>query len=202
MQASRTVTETARRRQIVGATIEVLAESGHGAATFTRIARRAGLSSTGMISYHFTDKAELFDEVLAEVVREAAEFMAPRIEGASGHVDRLRARIEANVELLAEHPSHVRALREVLAAPGRSAPADDATAGLSTRVTALAGHLREGQGQGVFGTFDADVMALAITGAIDAVVAVPAPDRDSVHRRARELADTFVRATATGSAPA
>ena len=86
MQADRTVTEAARRRQIVAATIEVLAEVGHGATTFTRIARRAGLSSTGLISYHFTDKADLLDEVLAEVVREATSFMGPRITAAHGAV--------------------------------------------------------------------------------------------------------------------
>ena len=41
-------------------------------------------------------------------------------------------------------------------------------------------------------------MALAVTGAIDALVAVPVPvaDPDAVRHRARELADVFDRATA------
>jgi AcrR family transcriptional regulator len=196
VQANRSVTEAARRRQIVAATIEVLAEVGQGATTFTRIARRAGLSSTGLISYHFADKADLLDEVLAEVVRAAVAFMGPRIEAAEGHVGKLSARIAANVELVAEHPAHVRALREVLAAPGRSAPADDATAGLTDRVGALAALLRDGQAHGAFGPFDPELMALAVTGAIDAVVAVPPAGEEQVRRAAHELAATFVRATA------
>ena len=194
---ARSVTEVARRRQIVAATIEVLAQVGHGATTFTRIARRAGLSSTGMITYHFTDKAELLDEVLAEVVREAAEFMGPRIAVATGYAETLRARIESNVELLAALPSHVQALREVLAASAGAGRADARgdTAGLTTRVDALADHLRAGQHAGAFGAFDPTVMALAITGAVDAVVAVLLADQDAVGRRVRELAHVFARAT-------
>ena len=42
---------------------EVLAELGYGATSFRRIADRAGLSSTGLISYHFKGKQELVDSV-------------------------------------------------------------------------------------------------------------------------------------------
>ena len=49
----RSFTEGARRAQIVQAAIETIAEAGFRHATFARIAERAGLSSTGLISYHF-----------------------------------------------------------------------------------------------------------------------------------------------------
>jgi AcrR family transcriptional regulator len=200
------VTERARREQIVAAAIEVLARDGHAATTFTRIARHAGLSSTGVISYHFADKQELLAEVLATTVRTAGEHMGPRIAAEQGHRERLRARIESNVELLAVAPSHLRALREVLAAtaaagvPGR--PDEPDPAGLVSRVSALEEGLRAGQRDGAFGAFDPAVMALTITGAIDAVVAVPLADPDEVRHRARELADTVDRATAPAPAPA
>jgi AcrR family transcriptional regulator len=193
----RSVTERARREQIVAAAIEVLARDGHAATTFTRIARHAGLSSTGVISYHFADKQELLAEVLATTVRTAGEHMGPRIAAEQGHRERLRARIESNVELLAVAPSHLRALREVLAATGVSGRPDEPDpAGLVSRVSALEEGLRAGQRDGAFGAFDPAVMALTITGAIDAVVAVPLDDPDEVRHRARELADTVDRATA------
>ncbi|MEP7024912.1 MAG: TetR family transcriptional regulator, partial [Actinomycetota bacterium] len=52
-RAARSVTAMARRSQIVTATIDVIAEVGFGQASFARIAERAGLSSTRLISYHF-----------------------------------------------------------------------------------------------------------------------------------------------------
>jgi AcrR family transcriptional regulator len=199
MQAkARSVTERARREQIVAAAIEVLARDGHAATTFTRIARHAGLSSTGVISYHFADKQELQGEVLAATARTAGEHMGPRIAAANGARERLRARIESNVELLTVCPAHLRALREVLAATAASErpQVDGDPAGLASRVSTLEDGLRRGQRDGDFGAFDPAVMALAITGAIDAVVAVPVADPDAVRDRARELADAFARATA------
>jgi AcrR family transcriptional regulator len=198
MQArTRSVTERARREQIVAAAIEVLARDGHAATTFTRIARHAGLSSTGMISYHFADKQELLAEVLATTARVAGEHMRPRIEAGPGHRARLRARIESNVELLTVAPSHLRALREVLAATAEAdRDAEGDPAGLVARVSTLEDGLRAGQRDGAFGAFDPAVMALAVTGAIDALVAVPLADPDAVRHRARELADVFDRATA------
>ncbi|MEU6155652.1 TetR family transcriptional regulator [Actinosynnema sp. NPDC047251] len=35
--------------------METLAESGYAGASFARIAKRAGLSSPGLLSYHFAD---------------------------------------------------------------------------------------------------------------------------------------------------
>ena len=64
----RSVTEAARRRQIVDATISTVAEVGYGRASYAQIARQAGLSSTGLISYHFAGKADLIQAVVAQVV--------------------------------------------------------------------------------------------------------------------------------------
>ncbi|TDD47082.1 TetR family transcriptional regulator [Nonomuraea terrae] len=50
------VTNSARRAQIVGATIATIAELGYHQASFARIAERANLSSTRLISYHFDHK--------------------------------------------------------------------------------------------------------------------------------------------------
>ena len=78
----RSFTEGARRAQIVQAAIETIAEAGYRGATFARITERAGLSSTGLISYHFASRDELIGEVVAKVIGDIGAFMARRMAGA------------------------------------------------------------------------------------------------------------------------
>jgi AcrR family transcriptional regulator len=89
---SRTFTESARRAQIVAAAIDVIADGGYASASFAAIARRAGLSSTGLISYHFASKEILragqsagefreFDtRVMAAVIQRAVDGIAFLLE--------------------------------------------------------------------------------------------------------------------------
>ncbi len=195
--ASRTFTEAGRRAQIVQAAIEVIAEMGYAKASFTRIAKRAGLSSTGMISYHFSGKDDLMREVVIEVLRVADEYMRPRLEAQSTGPGRLRAYIEANIAVLEEFPQHLPAVVEVLGNVRR----DDASMGelcalMESVVDMHAQLFREGQERGEFGEFDPRVMAVALRGSIDAVVnrAVREPGFDAAVY-GRELADLFDRAT-------
>ena len=189
-QKGRTFTESARRAQIVAAAIAVIAEHGYAATSFTRIAKQAGLSSTGMISYHFANKDDLIGEVLTEATRVAYGFIFPRMAAATGHRAKLRARLESNMELVRAHPGHVRALMEI----ARNAPTTPDF--VDERFGLFTGHLRAGQDAGEFGPFNADAMAVAIIGAIDAMVIglVFHPEVDAAEF-GRELADTFDRAT-------
>ena len=94
VRARRTFTEGARRAQIVQAAIETIAEAGYRGATFARIARHAGLSSTGLISYHFAGRDELIAEVAAKVIADICAFMTARLEGVSDPAAALRGYIE------------------------------------------------------------------------------------------------------------
>ena len=186
----RTFTESARRAQIVAAAIAVIAEHGYAAASFTRIARHAGLSSTGMISYHFANKDDLIGEVLTETTTVASNYISPRMDAVAGYRAKLRARLESNMELVRAHPDHIRALIEIaLNAPKTPDFVDQ-------RFTLFGNHLRAGQEAGEFGPFNADAMAVAIIGALDAMVTglVRFPEVDAAEF-GRELADTFDRAT-------
>ncbi|WP_329569551.1 TetR/AcrR family transcriptional regulator [Kitasatospora sp. NBC_01266] len=193
----RTFTESARRTQIVQGAIEVLAEVGYAKTSFAKIAKQAGLSSTGMISYHFAGKDDLMREVAAEVMRVSQAYMLPRIEQAEGNRGRLRAYIEANIELLAVYPKHLAALLEVLPNTRGDDPSwDGYHDSLHTVMDIQQQRMEEAQKLGEFREFDAWVMVTAIRGAIDAVVmrwhAEPHLD---VAPLARELADLFDRAT-------
>jgi len=196
----RTFTETARRAQIVAAAIDTIAELGYAQASFAQIARRAGLSSTGLISYHFASKDELIEQVVEEVVTAGAAFTAPRIEAAVGAGRKLRAYVEDNLEFMASHPAHIVAVAQVFSAlpPDRSGQAPPYAAWHELGIAHLEEMLREGQRAGEFGRFSARVMAITIRAAIDAVGYRLAGDPEmDLRADARELSALFARATAS-----
>ena len=55
-----TFTERARRDQITGGAVQVLADRGFAGTSLAAIGDRLGISK-GVISYHFQDKAELLN---------------------------------------------------------------------------------------------------------------------------------------------
>ena len=192
MQA-RTFTESGRRAQIVTAAIEVIAEVGYAKASFSRIAKHAGLSSTGMISYHFAGKDDLLAACVTEIEQVTGAFMQPRIDAADGHVAQLRAFVESNIALVGEHPAAVRALIDIVKNAASQSP------GVNGRLALFEEHFRTGQAAGVFRPFDTRTVALALTSGLDAVVvtaAVTPPEPTELARLGRELAELYVRATA------
>jgi TetR/AcrR family fatty acid metabolism transcriptional regulator len=194
----RTFTETARRTQIVAAAIETIAEVGYAQASFAQIARRAGLSSTGLISYHFASKEELIEQVVDEVVAAGQAFMIPRIEVAVGARAKLRAYLESNLEFMASHRAHIVAVAQIFSAlppehEGQPAPY---AAWHERGIAQLQDMLGEGQRAGEFRRFSTRVMAVTIRAAIDAVGYRLAGDPDlELGATARELTALFDRAT-------
>lgn len=188
----RTFTEIARRAQIVQAAIETIAELGYARASFAQIAKRAGLSSTGLISYHFASKDELLEQVITEVYIEIAGFMAERVGAQSTPGAALRAYIEGNIEFIKDHRTKMKALLAIFMSGDLDydAPTD------VTVVSHVQDILRAGQAAGEFRKFDLRVMATTIQRAIDGVPfllqAEPAIDLDSY---ARELVTLFDYAT-------
>lgn len=93
-----------RRTQIIEAAIGQLAEHGDSGATFARIVEAGGLSSPGLISYHFADRGELLESVYLYVgeLRRAANDRA--LAGITDPVGRLRAALRADIEFFAARP--------------------------------------------------------------------------------------------------
>ncbi|MER7414435.1 TetR/AcrR family transcriptional regulator [Streptomyces cacaoi] len=194
--SARSLAASARRAQIVEAAIETLAESGYAQTSFTRIKERAGISSTRLISYHFGTKGELMDAVLEEVGLRAHRAITRRAEGRTTALDALTARIEAQLEWAARHPSAVRAMTEIC----RNERDADGTLRHGTEVTeranvdALEPILRAGQENGEFRPFDTGLMALTLKSAIDAaIVRMARPPRLTLAECVRELT-TLARA--------
>ncbi|MEU0501546.1 TetR/AcrR family transcriptional regulator [Nocardia sp. NPDC005998] len=193
----RTFTETARRAQIVEAAIEVIAEVGYPNASFAKIAKQAGLSSTGMISYHFEGKDDLIRAVATEIVRVNTEFVVAKLDAETGYTAQLRAWFVANLALLGEYPRHQRALASIVA---NIRPDDPQKFGLVEHLAEITraeeGWMREAQRAGEFRDFDPTFMVLAIRGAREAAITRAGVDPDfDAAACARELADLFDYAT-------
>lgn len=132
------------------------------------IARRhADLSSTGLISCHFTSKAALIQRVVANVIAELFAFMTERGASMSTPDAMLRAYIEGNVEFISTHRQQMKALLEVFLSGGfqYEGGADESVLAPLERI------LTEGQASGQFRKFDARVAAAVIQRAIETIPA-------------------------------
>ncbi len=184
----RSVTATARRSQIVTATIEVIAELGYGQASFARIAERAELSSTRLISYHFAGRDELIRAVADDVIASIGEYIAQRIGAETSAAGMLRAYIEGMVEFTATHRGRMKALLEVFLGGGLHYDASTDQDVISHVETIL----RQGQAGGEFRAFDPRVMATAVQRAVEGLpfLLESVPDLDCASY-GRELVTLF-----------
>ena len=188
----RTFTEAGRRAQIVAAAIETIAEVGYANASFARIASRAGLSSTGLISYHFAGKSDLMAQVAQQTFAGIGEHMAARMAGARGPAQALEAYIRGVTEFIAGHRPRMKAVLEIFMNGGvRYTPGTDLVT-----LSPVEEILRGGQSAGEFRQFDTRIMAAVIQRAIDGLpfLLETHPDID-LGQYADELVTTFTLAT-------
>ena len=193
---NRSVAETARRAQIIDCAIDTIAALGFANASVDQIAKRVGVSK-GVITYHFPNKDEIVDAVVANVTAAGRNYMEPRIVAETSAGGRLRAYIEADLEFIDANRKSLMALVEI-AMSARRADGSMVIGPelLAQRVASLEELLRAGQRAGEFRRFNTRVMALTIIQAIDGVPALLArePNLD-VKLHAKELATMFALAT-------
>ncbi len=156
---SRGTASADRREQIVTATIQMLATHGYVGTSFDSVVAHAGLSSKRLITYHFQTKEQLYEDVIAQIARTAADFMTPLIGLHATRRDRLRAYITANIQFIAEFPEHVRALQEIVAHLPRVSAARAMT---DEALDRLVDAFLDGQRAGEFRAFDPLVMAVSL----------------------------------------
>lgn len=188
----RSAASTARRAQILDATIAVVAEEGFARATFARIAEKADLSSTRLISYHFAGKDDLVAALVEHVVSGIGEHVGARVRAEPTAAGQLRAYVEGVVTHADAHRAPMSALLQVVmsaawAGAGQEAPSD---------TSHLERILEDGQRQGEFRDFDASVMATTVQRAVEVVPfrLQAEPDLDCT-AYAAELVELFDRAT-------
>ena len=195
--SQRTVTTTARRAQIVDAAIATIAELGLNQASFARIAERAGLSSTRLISYHFAGKDDLMQAVVDDVFGTAGRFIAPHVLEEPTPSGKLRGFIHGSARFYTEYRQHVVAVRDVWANFRR--PDGSQRFGIQMHepeFEVVSQIFREGQSRGEFREFDPRVMAITLRQALDGLATFVATDPDlDVDAYTRELIALFDRAT-------
>ncbi len=189
-------TEVARRAQIIECAIETIAELGYGQASLAQIGQRAGISK-GVITYYFSTKEELIEQVFAEIYTGGAKYMGPRIAAQPTARQKLLTYLQTNVEYIGAHRTRMLAIIEIVLNFRKKdgqlrydLPEEEPV------LTALETLLRKGQQDGEFREFDTRVMALTIRRAIDAIPPLLAaqPNLD-VDAYARELVTLFDHAT-------
>jgi AcrR family transcriptional regulator len=187
-----TATEQVRREQIIRATIATLAERGYAGTSYAQIARRSGLSSTGLISYHFANKDDLMFRVVTTVMEGIGTFVSGRMASVSSPRDALETYILATTSYIGDHRQEMRALLEVVL-NGLMQPGMDAT---QAAEGAVDGILRAGQEAGQFRDFDVTIMASVIQRSIEGLPMLLAshPTTDP-QVYGRELVALFDRAT-------
>lgn len=187
-------TEEARRAQIVQHAIATIAEIGYAQASFEQIARRAGISRS-LISYHFTGRDELMEQVLAAVYTTGEKFMTPRIAAARTATDALEAYVRGNIAFIDAHRDLVAAgMSIVLNARKQDLSARPEAEPAGPRVAGMRRILEWGQATGEFRSFSTVLMAITVLQGIDGAYQVRDAGLD-LSDYADELMCALARAT-------
>ncbi|MGS0686481.1 TetR/AcrR family transcriptional regulator [Nakamurella sp. GG22] len=187
------MTSQARRTQIVEAAIAVIAEVGYAKASFAKIAEHAGLSSTRLISYHFSSRSELMDAVVTDVIGRIGRHVGERVALETTAAGQLSAYILAVVGFIDRDRASMIALAEVVLGAGF----DDGIEADRSATDGVAAILLHGQQTGEFRRFDTRVMATTVQRSVDGLPFLlrAEPDLDCAEYAA-ELVTLFELATA------
>src|SRR3954464_9913441 len=88
----------ARRSEIIGALLTIIARQGYERATVQAIAHQAGLAP-GLIHYHFKNKQEILVSLIGEMARAASARYQEVLGDAVHPPSRLRAYLQARLGL-------------------------------------------------------------------------------------------------------
>lgn len=197
-----TFTQSARRAQIVAAAIEVIAEVGWAQTSIRKIADRVGVAMSAVL-YHFGTKDNLVDAIIEAMYRSALSVVAPALDAEDTSTGKLTAYIRANIDYFDSHRLQLAALAQLGAgyqpSDGRRFDELGMTEGLRQELAVLdpIAILVAGQRDHEFGEFPVGSMAVALRGAVNAVVEKILRDPDFDARAyAEDLVMIFHRAVA------
>jgi len=193
-----TFIEQARRKQIVGATIETIAGQGLQHTSLAEIARVLDISQS-VISYHFDGKSELIAETINSIFEQTNAYIKTRVDAQISSVDKLDAYIDASFEFEMAHRDLFIALVDLL---GSFGSAEEKRRFSVTAYDACRRHLEkillEGQEHGEFRALSAQALATTIQGTIDGIMLqwvfnADAVDMDECRRQMKQIFGHHVR---------
>lgn len=197
------IIQAARRDQIIEAAIDTVAAVGYPGTTLAGIAERAQTSKS-VISYHFSGKGDLLEQVVLQIYADTWAFMEPRVEAQTTAVGQLGAYITAELDYMCEYRARLLAVADIVAnhrtADGslRFTPdAEGAQGAEGLGLGVLTGILTRGQRAGEFRDFDPQVLAVTVNHALDGAlvqwVSEPSLDLDAYATELRTLFDLATR---------
>ncbi|MCA9913159.1 MAG: TetR family transcriptional regulator [Anaerolineae bacterium] len=176
-----TFIEEARRKQIVEAAIETIANEGYINASLAEIAKYADISK-GVISYHFDNKDDLIDETINTILSDSYRYIREQVKAANEAMnDRLAAYITASFNYMAENRTQFVAMVDLwgsFSSFERKKQYNHAAYDPCRRH--LLDILEPGQAAGELGAFPARTLASIIQAAIDGIMLQWVFDPDSV----------------------
>jgi AcrR family transcriptional regulator len=170
-----TFIQAARRAQIVQGAIEVVAEIGWAKTSIRKIADHVGLAMSAVL-YHFGTKDKLVEAIIEAMYAAAFDIVGPAIERETTAHGKLAAYIRASVTYFDTHRTHLAALTQIatgIPTPGgRSIEDLRLSDEVAERIAALDPRaiLAAGQADGEFRDFPVESLAIALRGAVNAVV--------------------------------
>ncbi|HCO55300.1 MAG TPA: TetR/AcrR family transcriptional regulator [Pelagibacterium sp.] len=195
--------EEARKKQIVEATIVVLAHEGYARASLSRIAKQAGISKS-VITYHFAGKDEMFEAVFNHVSKAAGAYMTPFLEQARDPASQIAAYIRHQIAYMRDHRDELLAIGTIaMNHGGPSGEPDYIARSAEEERGILTTLIAEGQAAGqVRGGLDAQFMAGVISKAIEGGLSEwawrPETDLSAYADQLVELLERGMRADAGG----
>jgi len=181
--------EAKRRRHIIDSTIRVLVRDGVAGTSLSRVAREAKVAK-GIICYYFKSKDLLYDAVLGSVRERTVAAAIAEAETLDDAWERISAFIAAHLAQVRGRRAEILALRHLASTRAGGSAASDHLAVWREQQAWLADALMAGQLAGDFKTFDVEVVASAISAAIESGLLQWAndPTVDLDHRAAQLLA--------------
>jgi len=165
-----TFIEEARRKQIIDAALQTIAEQGYTQTSFAEIAKSLGITK-GLIAYHFNGKQDLIASVLRTIIENQAAYLRIRLAEQSTATAKLRVYISASLEYIEQNRAHFIALVDLW---GSFTSPEEKHAFNKTFYGPCISQLRDivqlGQQTGEFGSFDSKTLTHILQGALDGVM--------------------------------
>ncbi|MDG4829223.1 TetR/AcrR family transcriptional regulator [Solwaraspora sp. WMMD1047] len=189
-----TLTEQARRAQLIRVTIDLVAAHGYAGTSLARIAEAAEISKAAVL-YHFPSKDAVVRAAYGTVIEQLTARVGGAVEPHTGAAA-LRAYIHSLIAYLRGSPAHARMIIEAISAESGVTDSPNAP----SRWQSVAALIDGAKAAGDYRAEPASrITAVIINGAIDAVVAeqLADPGFDSA-RAAAAIVDLVDRALAVG----
>jgi AcrR family transcriptional regulator len=158
----RTTSEHGTRERILAEAEASLGEHGYHGTRLHEIAARVGIQKASLFHY-FPSKDDLYCAVVDEGFGETEQTIRRVFEAATGPFDKLRALVEAYVDMVAAHPQRTRILlRQSLgdAPPGYEPPNSERLLSL------VVAFITEGQAAKIFAAIDPMALVLSVVGVV------------------------------------